>query len=458
MAEKSSFFTSLNGDRKYKSSDFAEYFSTFIGNGVFPNPSNNLLVTSNGDMTINLSAGFAWINGYMYHNTDNLTLTVEYADATLKRIDRVVLKCDFVNRGIKAYIKKGTFATNPTPPTLERTVNAYELSVADILVENGVISIQQSKITDTRLDSEVCGIVTQTVETIDTADLYNKLQAYIDERGQDVSGWVDTATTQWEIEFTTWFNTIKNILDGDVAGNLANRILELENKVGSGLTADNILMPDGSSVKTSILKNAKEIENLKQSASNGKNIVATAIGSPLQASDTFATMGTKIDTLTENFRNNLASKGIECLPTDKLSVLVNKVSQFKLFQKFPGTSEEIINDRSECTSTDVVGVWQLKRTIPIEEYFHGIRMSYITVGVFGFTSKIEHIRGNQILTSNSTSDQSTKITLDIMDLQVGDKILMYAQTNENYEGNKSYGGWKNLVISYSWRPVEGEEV
>ena len=27
MAEKSSFFTSLNGDRKYKSSDFAEYLA-----------------------------------------------------------------------------------------------------------------------------------------------------------------------------------------------------------------------------------------------------------------------------------------------------------------------------------------------------------------------------------------------------------------------------------------------
>ncbi len=251
-----------------------------------------------------------------------------------------------------------------------------------------------------------------------------------------------------------------------------NAIQDVKGKVeGLELKAEKVTLADKSNKftatnvedallenKTSILKNAKEIENLKQSASNGKNIVATAIGSPLQASDTFATMGTKIDTLTENFRNNLASKGIECLPTDKLSVLVNKVSQFKLFQKFPGTSEEIINDRSECTSTEVVGVWQLKRTIPIEEYFHGIRMSYITVGVFGFTSKIEHIRGNQILTSNSTSDQSTKITLDIMDLQVGDKILMYAQTNENYEGNKSYGGWKNLVVSYSWRPVEGEEV
>lgn len=273
MAEKSSFFTSLNGDRKYKSSDFAEYFSTFIGSGVFPNPSNNLLVTSNGDMTINLSAGFAWINGYMYHNTDNLTLTVEYADATLKRIDRVILKCDFVNREIKAYVKKGAFATNPTPPTLERNVNAYELSVADILVENGVISIQQSKITDTRLDSEVCGIVTQTVETIDTTDLYNKLQAYIDERGQDVSSWVDTATTTWEIEFTTWFENIKDILSGDVAGNLANRILELENKVGSGLTADNILMPDGSSVKTSILNLQKELGTNKSTLEANINAI-----------------------------------------------------------------------------------------------------------------------------------------------------------------------------------------
>lgn len=253
MAEKSSFFTSLNGDRKYKSSDFAEYFSTFIGNGVFPNPSTNLLVTANGDMTINLSPGFAWINGYMYHNTDNLTLTVEHADSALKRIDRVVLRCDFINREIRAYIKKGIFASNPIAPDLERGVNAYELSISDILVENGVISIQQSKITDTRLDESVCGIVTQTVREIETAELYRKLQGYIDERGQDVQYWMETATTQWEIDFNTWFENIKDILSGDVAGELANRILELENKVGSGLTADNILMPDGSSVKTSIL-------------------------------------------------------------------------------------------------------------------------------------------------------------------------------------------------------------
>ena len=175
MAEKSSFFTSLNGDRKYKASDFAEYFKTFIGNGVFPNPSTNLQVIANGDMTLTVSQGNAWINGYMYSNTYNLILTVKNSDSSLKRIDRVVVKCDFINREIKAYIKEGVFSQNPNAPTLTRDTDAYELCIAEIQVDNGVVAIQQSKITDTRLNTEICGIVTQTVETIDTTTLFNQI-------------------------------------------------------------------------------------------------------------------------------------------------------------------------------------------------------------------------------------------------------------------------------------------
>ena len=222
-------------------------------------------------MTINLSAGFAWINGYMYHNTDNLTLTVEHADSALKRIDRVVLRCDFINREIKAYVKKGKFATSPTSPALERSVNAYELSVADILVENGVISIQQSKITDTRLDESVCGIVTQTVKEIETSELYRKLQGYIDERGQDVQYWMETSTTQREKDFNTWFETVKDILSGDVAGGLANRILELENKVNNlDLVASKVTMSDGNTVEDAIIANKTSILELQAELGTNK--------------------------------------------------------------------------------------------------------------------------------------------------------------------------------------------
>ncbi len=40
--QKSMFFNSSQGDRVYKAEDWADYFSSFIGNGVFPNPSSGL--------------------------------------------------------------------------------------------------------------------------------------------------------------------------------------------------------------------------------------------------------------------------------------------------------------------------------------------------------------------------------------------------------------------------------
>ena len=260
MAEKSSFFTSLNGDRKYKASDFAEYFKTFIGNGVFPNPSSNLQVISNGDMTLTISPGFAWINGYMYHNTDNLILTVDHSDSALKRIDRVVIRCDFVNREIKTYVKKGVFSQTPVAPALTRDADAYELCIAEIQIDNGVIAIQQSKITDTRLNNEVCGIVTQTVETIDTTTLFNQIEEYKIEFELQNMNWFNGTTVKLNDDFTIWFDTVRGILNEDVAGNLTSRLLTLEDKVNNlDLVASKVTMSDGSTVEDAITSLQEEV-------------------------------------------------------------------------------------------------------------------------------------------------------------------------------------------------------
>ncbi|WP_195938757.1 hypothetical protein [Romboutsia sp. 1001713B170131_170501_G6] len=79
-----------------------------------------------------------------------------------------------------------------------------------------------------------------------------------------------------------------------------------------------VFTSDGKSVE-------EELKSLKQSANNGKNIVANAIGSPLANTDTFATMGTKIDTLTQTFQNTVTEKGVEVLPSDKIPTLIDKV-------------------------------------------------------------------------------------------------------------------------------------
>ena len=47
---KSSFFDSLNGDRRYSSADWAKYFRQFIGNGVYTNPATSMQVQAAGGM------------------------------------------------------------------------------------------------------------------------------------------------------------------------------------------------------------------------------------------------------------------------------------------------------------------------------------------------------------------------------------------------------------------------
>lgn len=204
--ERSSFFdATLVGetyDRVYLADDFARYFASFIGNGVFPTPSTNLQVVQDVNMQVKLKAGKGWINGRFYELTEDLTLNVAVADGVLKRKDRVVLRLDFINREIKAYLKKGAFSSSPISPTLTRNADIYELGIADILINNGVTSVVQSNITDLRQNNTYCGLVAGVVQQIDTTNLF----------------------AQFESAFNVWFDAIKGQLSTDAAGNLQNQI------------------------------------------------------------------------------------------------------------------------------------------------------------------------------------------------------------------------------------------
>ncbi|WP_010293526.1 hypothetical protein [Clostridium senegalense] len=228
--EKSSFFNALldsegNPDRAYMAEDFAKYFSAFIGNGVFPNPSNNLQILSLGEsMNITLSIGVAWINGYLYQNTDKLIFPITVADGVLNRIDRIVLRLDFLEREIKCYVKQGTFASNPVAPDILRNADIYELGLADIYIGHGAISINQGNITDLRQNKNVCGIVHGTIEQIDVTTLFN----------QYTEGF-KIKQNEFETEFMEWFKNIQSELDGDIAANLLNKILKNESDISNAV-------------------------------------------------------------------------------------------------------------------------------------------------------------------------------------------------------------------------------
>ncbi len=222
MALRSAFFNSVGGDRKYQAGRFAEYFASFIGNGVFPNPSSSLQVMAGEGMAVKVKPGRAWINGYILINDDDYILELNVADGVLDRIDRIVARYDVVDREIRLEVKKGDFASAPVVEELQRDADAYELALADVYVGHGAVSIGQGSITDRRLDGEMCGVVHGTVDQVDVTTLYNQYTQGFEAKKEE-----------FEQAFMAWFDTIQDVLDEEAAGNLLNLINEHKSETAS---------------------------------------------------------------------------------------------------------------------------------------------------------------------------------------------------------------------------------
>lgn len=221
--EKYTFFNSVDHDRKHYAEDFARHLAKYFTNGIFNNEC--MVLGNNNDMSVNVSIGSANINGYRYDNDSNKRLEIENADGVLSRIDNVVIRWDLTNRTITAQIIKGSYSDNPIAPALERNSTIYDLRIAKINVSAGITTITQDLVTDTRFINSDCGNVVCAVQTPDTEQLFIQIQAEFEKQLKSFENILDKHNG----DFTGWFNTIKNKLDGDVAGNLANDITKIVN-------------------------------------------------------------------------------------------------------------------------------------------------------------------------------------------------------------------------------------
>lgn len=153
--ELSYFFNEVQpGDREYNADDFAKYFRDFLSDGVYKHKDKpNLQVTANGsNMNTYVGIGSAFVLGYRYENNGLLTMKHDAAEATLDRIDRVVLRLDksAENRYVRVFVKKGTASSSPVEPGLQRDEFVYEISLATVRIIAGRSFILQTQITDDR--------------------------------------------------------------------------------------------------------------------------------------------------------------------------------------------------------------------------------------------------------------------------------------------------------------------
>lgn len=221
-------------DRAEEASFFAKYFSQFISNGVFPNPSTNMQVLTDTEMTVKVDIGVCYINGYMGWVETPEKFTIEESDLQA-RIDRIVARLDFTDRSIKLFVKKGVAQGNPVAPELQRDYDIYEIALADIRVNANAIEITQENITDLRLNTELCGIVANQLQHVDTTTLFNQYQEWLKRVTAEAEADLLDKKQQFELDLTnlenefvkafdTWFKTVEYVLDGDAAGHLLNLI------------------------------------------------------------------------------------------------------------------------------------------------------------------------------------------------------------------------------------------
>lgn len=259
-------------DRVYLAAQFAAYFASFIGNGVYAEHSNQLQVVAmpTPQMQVGVEKGQGWINGYWYENTDTMYLPIEVADGVLNRIDSIVLRLGFAERNMWLMVKKGTPAVNPTAPEVTRTADYYDLQLATVSIPASSIRITQAQIQDTRMNQDVCGWVTGVIKQLDTTTLFNQFETYFqefkennqadyeewtetqkqawlswisgqetdftdwtDEQKEEYEAWYATHINQWQSDFDTWFENIKDQLGEDAAGNLQNQIDEHEARLNN---------------------------------------------------------------------------------------------------------------------------------------------------------------------------------------------------------------------------------
>ena len=162
--------------------DNTEYTASAMGaflatrtRGVY-SADDSLAVTANGNMTVTVGPGLAWLKAADYWglavcSEAAVTLTVSTASSSAKRMDAVCLRLDKTGNKAELIVKPGTPAAMPVLPPLQRNDSYDEIYLAGISLAAGQVAVSAADITDLRLNEDYCGLMRDGVTGIPTAQL-----------------------------------------------------------------------------------------------------------------------------------------------------------------------------------------------------------------------------------------------------------------------------------------------
>jgi hypothetical protein len=193
------------------------------------------------------------------------------------------------------------------------------------------------------------------------------------------------------------------------------------------------------------------INELFQSANNGKQLIASAIGEPLNAEDTFSAMSNDINSLLSTFKTNMMNNGVTIESGDKFKALIDKIATLadnegKGIQIASGHfSVDVLQEVSE---TMYMGKNRLVFDQPLNFTPDRIILSIPAL-------QLQSLNTYARYTIDSDIHRSLNHRFDIYD-EHGNNIIMYIGTVNNHftsEGLTLYAG--KYTSDYALRAPEG---
>lgn len=182
-------------DRPANAETLALYLKTFFTDGIVLSASTALQVKAKTGLTVAIQPGTAFMDGRIMHSSAVETFTLDSAGAVLNRIDRIVMRLDYANRLIKFLVLKGEEGSEPVAPEITRSADIYDMCLAEVYVGSTVTDLTQANITDTRADSNICGIAGAAITQLDTSTMYEQFTAQFEEAFGDLNTWTEEQKT-----------------------------------------------------------------------------------------------------------------------------------------------------------------------------------------------------------------------------------------------------------------------
>ncbi|AND39552.1 hypothetical protein [Cytobacillus oceanisediminis] len=131
--------------------EWTEMAQHFVDTGIMPKMLKELKVFADSSgMQVKVNSGVAFIKGNYYKSDAEEVLPIGASDGSNPRIDRVVIRVDWIENETRLHILQGSPAVTPVAPGLTQNTGRWEISLAQIRVDAGVLTIAADKVTDER--------------------------------------------------------------------------------------------------------------------------------------------------------------------------------------------------------------------------------------------------------------------------------------------------------------------